>query len=99
MLAQTLLQAYDGVNSTEDPAPAKGDCPHGTRIFPTWHRLYVGLFEQQLQAKAMQIASDYSYEPERYQTAARDLRLPFWDWAAKSVPPKQARSWTSPRLK
>ncbi|KAH9989736.1 tyrosinase [Russula compacta] len=65
-----------------------GYCTHGTVLFPTWHRPYVALYEQVLQQHALVIAAGYHDQVEdRWLPAAQNLRAPFWDWAANSVPP------------
>ncbi|KAF2438104.1 Di-copper centre-containing protein, partial [Karstenula rhodostoma CBS 690.94] len=56
-----------------------GYCPHHDLLFGTWHRPYILLFEQKLQAIAIGIAN--SFTDASYQDAANRLRLPFWDWA------------------
>lgn len=50
-------------------------------LFPTWHRPYCKLFETLIIAEAQQIASQFKTDTAKYQEAARQLRLPFWDWA------------------
>lgn len=63
-----------------DPA---GYCTHQSTLFPTWHRAYVALFEQALVDNAIAVAEQYTgNDRERYMTAAQNLRVPFWDWAA-----------------
>jgi len=57
-------------------------------LFPTWHRPYVGLYEQAVQQAALGIAQQYS-DTDRWTAAARNLRVPFWDWAASAVPPDE----------
>ncbi|KAH8722111.1 tyrosinase [Ilyonectria robusta] len=65
----------------------QGYCPHGERLFLTWHRPYVVLYEQILVATAQRIAAEY---PQRYRSqyvaAARNLRAPFWDWGSDDIP-------------
>ena len=60
-----------------------GYCTHASPLFSTWHRPYLALFEQVLHAHAQDVASEFD-GPERdtYAAIARDLRLPYWDWAA-----------------
>ncbi|KAK0450230.1 photo-regulated tyrosinase, partial [Armillaria borealis] len=69
-----------------------GYCHHGSNLFPTWHRPYVALFEQVLQQHAIIIAERYTVDKERWKAAAANLRAPYWDWAANSVPPPQVIS-------
>ncbi|KAI0043594.1 tyrosinase [Auriscalpium vulgare] len=69
-----------------------GYCTHGSILFPTWHRPYVALFEQILQRQAKGIAAQYTYDQDRWLSAAANLRSPFWDWARNSVPPAEVVS-------
>ncbi|EAQ93199.1 hypothetical protein CHGG_01434 [Chaetomium globosum CBS 148.51] len=63
-----------------------GYCTHSSVLFPTWHRPYMALYEM--------IATFWPEdERQRYESAARRFRLPYWDWAAtppsgESVLPK-----------
>ncbi|KAH6674977.1 hypothetical protein B0J14DRAFT_25463 [Halenospora varia] len=59
-----------------------GYCTHGNTLFPTWHRPYLALIEQVMAGFAQKIAK--TYNSPVYQTAADNLRIPYWDWA--SVP-------------
>ncbi|KAG8816710.1 hypothetical protein FRC19_011858 [Serendipita sp. 401] len=68
---------WDGV----DPPGGGGFCVHGTEQFPTWHRPYVVLFEQEIQKRAISIAEAYTTDPDAWKQAAMDLRQPYWDWA------------------
>ncbi|KIY68548.1 hypothetical protein CYLTODRAFT_453428 [Cylindrobasidium torrendii FP15055 ss-10] len=79
------------VNDSEDRW--QGYCSHGTVLFPTFHRPYVFLIEQFLQAEAISIAEQYPSElKHEYKEAAQKLRQPFWDWASQSVPPPEVIS-------
>ncbi|KAG8935701.1 hypothetical protein FRC00_010515 [Tulasnella sp. 408] len=69
--------------------PNDGYCKHGTTTFPTWHRPYCALFEQTLQAHAVEIAATYTSNRDDWQKAAVNFRIPFWDWARHDLPPKQ----------
>jgi tyrosinase len=69
-----------------------GYCTHGSVLFPTWHRPYVGLYEQVLQQNALQIANTYQVDQQSWITAAQNLRAPYWDWASNSVPPPEVIS-------
>ncbi|KAF8637719.1 hypothetical protein AX17_002622 [Amanita inopinata Kibby_2008] len=64
-----------------------GYCTHGSVLFPTWHRPYMLLLEQTIQKHALAVAEQFTTGQEDWKKAATDLRLPFWDWAANSVPP------------
>ena len=60
-----------------------GYCTHVSPLFSTWHRPYLALFEQALHAHAQDAASEFDGpDRELYGAIARDLRLPYWDWAA-----------------
>ncbi|KEZ46437.1 Tyrosinase [Scedosporium apiospermum] len=61
-----------------------GYCTHSSILFLTWHRPYLALFEQALYAAAQGIAARYPENVRsRYVEAAKQLRLPFFDWAAR----------------
>ncbi|UNI23818.1 Tyrosinase [Purpureocillium takamizusanense] len=66
-----------------------GYCPHGEKLFISWHRPYVILFEQVLVSHAKRLAQTYPQGlREVYTQAADQLRSPYWDWADNSaVPP------------
>ena len=82
---------WDGDGPPNPPAGSwPGYCHHGDVLFPSWHRPYVALFEQEIQARAVAIARTYTGDrAAHFQAAARALRLPFWDWASDIVPPRQ----------
>ncbi|KAK6527660.1 hypothetical protein TWF694_004640 [Orbilia ellipsospora] len=56
-------------------------CAHTSILFPTWHRLYLSLFEKYLWDIINEIAGNYEDTnlKERYQKAAKIWRLPYWD--------------------
>ena len=61
-----------------------GYCTHDSILFMGWHRAYLVLFEQQLVAAAKTVANTFTgTKKTTYTTAAANLRLPYWDWAAK----------------
>ncbi|EXF80489.1 hypothetical protein CFIO01_12464 [Colletotrichum fioriniae PJ7] len=79
-----------------DPAPNKKKklpinstpqfyCPHGSLIFPTWHRAYLALFEQLLngimQEQILPTIAD-NVVREVWALEAQNWRMPYWDWAA-----------------
>ncbi|KAJ3802926.1 tyrosinase [Lentinula aff. detonsa] len=70
----------------------EGYCTHGSVLFPTFHRPYVLLVEQAIQAAAIKIASTYTVDKARYQDAALNLRQPYWDWAKNPIPPPEVIS-------
>ena len=76
---------WDGVSRCSTcTGQVDGYCTHSSILFLGWHRAYVALFEQQLVAAAKSIATQYTgTKKTTYQNAANQLRLPFWDWAAK----------------
>jgi len=66
-----------------------GYCSHGAVTFPTWHRTYVSVYEQILQAAAVEIAAKFTVDKEEWAQAAQDLRQPYWDWGFQFVPPEE----------
>ncbi|PHH74988.1 hypothetical protein CDD80_2711 [Ophiocordyceps camponoti-rufipedis] len=76
-----------------DAGPQQGDgwagyCPHGEKIFLTWHRPYLALYEQTLVKHAKKIAATYPQNVRaRYVQAADNLRVPYWDWASRQEVP------------
>jgi tyrosinase len=61
-----------------------GYCTHDSILFLGWHRAYLALFEQELVAAAKSVAATFTgTKKTTYTTAANNLRLPYWDWAAK----------------
>ncbi|KAF2815808.1 tyrosinase-domain-containing protein [Mytilinidion resinicola] len=61
-----------------------GYCTHSSILFLTWHRPYLALYEQSLYAIIQGIAQEFpSAVQARYVAAAKDFRMPYWDWAAK----------------
>jgi tyrosinase len=66
--------------------PDYGYCTHGSALFLTWHRPYVLLLEQLLREEAVAIARNFTgAAATRYQAAADNVRLPYWDWASKGT--------------
>ncbi|TLD13239.1 uncharacterized protein PgNI_03926 [Pyricularia grisea] len=78
---------WNGVQATPGNELA-GYCLHENTLFPTWHRPYLALYEQILHNHIQQIASWYkdASTRKRYQRAAANFRIPYWDWAA--TPPE-----------
>ncbi|KAK1999196.1 Di-copper centre-containing protein [Colletotrichum falcatum] len=73
-----------------------GFCTHSSILFLTWHRPYLALFEAELYKHVNAVADEFE-EGERkadYVKAARDFRMPYWDWARPDlgVFPAQATS-------
>ncbi|KAH9989733.1 photo-regulated tyrosinase [Russula compacta] len=85
-------QPWEGAGTVQDPESQFGGyCNHGTILFPTWHRPYVALYEQEIQKRALVIAKKYK-DQKRWETAASNLRAPYWDWATKAVLPDEVVS-------
>ncbi|KAI0374143.1 Di-copper centre-containing protein [Pilatotrama ljubarskyi] len=81
--------SYDGAgDDPHHPSPARGYCTHGSVLFPTWHRPYVALIEQEIQRIAMLKAQEYDDPQGRWRNAAIALRQPYWDWASTAKPPQ-----------
>ncbi|KAH9969746.1 hypothetical protein BC827DRAFT_1277089 [Russula dissimulans] len=78
-------QAWEGAGGNEPVEGTEfgGYCTHGSVVFPTWHRPY-----QAVQQAALGIAQQYS-DTDRWTAAARNFRLPYWDWAASALPPDE----------
>ena len=71
---------WDNNGRCDNCIPA-GYCTHRSILFPTWHRAYLSLFEQALVNNALIIAEQFTgHDRERYMSAARRLRIPYWDW-------------------
>lgn len=63
-----------------------GYCTHTSVLFATWHRPFLALFEERLLKHAIYVASKFTgSSAARYQAAARNVRLPYWDWAAADL--------------
>ncbi|KAF2753869.1 Di-copper centre-containing protein [Pseudovirgaria hyperparasitica] len=62
----------------------RGFCTHTSIIFLTWHRPYLALFESALHRHVQDVAigiPDTNPEKGEYLLIAKNLRLPYWDWA------------------
>ncbi|TQN70844.1 Tyrosinase [Colletotrichum shisoi] len=60
-----------------------GFCTHSSILFLTWHRPYLALFEAELYKHVNAVADEFE-ESERkadYVKAAKNFRMPYWDWA------------------
>ncbi|EGN95737.1 hypothetical protein SERLA73DRAFT_59891 [Serpula lacrymans var. lacrymans S7.3] len=72
------------------PVPSRFGGVHGAVSFPPWHRSYLLLLEQIIGTIAEKLAQalEQSSAGERnlWVPAARQLRFPYWDWAAEDVP-------------
>jgi tyrosinase len=66
--------------------PGLGYCTHSSGIFLTWHRPYLLLIEQMLNSEAIAIANQFpSGQRQKWLNAARRVRYPYWDWAARGT--------------
>ncbi|RDI85950.1 hypothetical protein Vi05172_g3981 [Venturia inaequalis] len=73
---------YNGVAGL--PGASGGYCTHSSTIFLTWHRPYLSLVEQVLYAIIQDIARKFTgSDNAKYVAAAKDFRLPYYDWAAQ----------------
>ena len=80
-------QNYDNVGQCAACSGTDGYCTHDSILFPSWHRAYMALFEQQFVSIANNIANNWptSGAPTtraEMQGAASTIRFPYWDWAA-----------------
>ncbi|EKM78930.1 hypothetical protein AGABI1DRAFT_114468 [Agaricus bisporus var. burnettii JB137-S8] len=66
-----------------------GYCTHSQVLFPTWHRVYVSIYEQVLQEAAKGIAKKFTVHKKEWAQAAEDLRQPYWDTGFALVPPDE----------
>ncbi|KAH9856478.1 Di-copper centre-containing protein [Lenzites betulinus] len=82
---------YDGAGATfVSPMPLfMGYCSHYSVLFPTWHRPYMALIEQEIQKIALDIANRYTNFKEDWVDAAIQLRHPYWDWSKTARPPRE----------
>ena len=66
-----------------------GYCRHADRLFPTWHRPYLSLYEKTLYDLATQIVAEFPMgtQKNRHLGVLSTWRLPYWDWASNpSIP-------------
>ena len=67
---------------------ASGYCAHNSILFGPWHRAYLALVEQIISTHARDIAMLYPTDLSAvYTAAARELRIPYWDWANSTTMP------------
>ncbi|KAJ3034944.1 hypothetical protein HDV00_004522 [Rhizophlyctis rosea] len=59
-------------------------CHHGRTTFPTWHRPYMQVLEQEIQAEAKALAKSWGNE---WIEAAETVAFPYWDWAKNATVP------------
>ncbi|KAJ4397126.1 hypothetical protein N0V93_001350 [Gnomoniopsis smithogilvyi] len=80
------FEPWGGVQATAGNQNS-GYCAHETILFPTWHRAYMALYEQELCARAQYIATLYPDDlRSHFEAAAADCRAPYFDWAALPSP-------------
>lgn len=80
-------QDWDSVGACSSCQNVDGYCPHDSILFPTWHRVYVALFEQQFLKLVNDIANEWTGDgADVIRSAASQMRWPYWDWAAHPMP-------------
>ncbi|KAF8252413.1 Di-copper centre-containing protein [Wilcoxina mikolae CBS 423.85] len=83
-------------SSVSSQDTSRGYCTHNSPLFATWHRPYLSLFEQRLAKHAEYEASKFrGSEAAKYRAAARNVRLPYWDWAAADLQSRQPPQLTA----
>lgn len=76
------MQDWNGVAGNPNTNPPAGYCTHVSNMFLPWHRPYLALYEQVLQANAMDAANEFTGDDQaKYVAAAQNVRSPYWDWA------------------
>ncbi|KAJ3538313.1 hypothetical protein NM208_g5955 [Fusarium decemcellulare] len=65
-----------------------GKNPMSSILFLTWHRPYLALFESLLRDAMIHVAEQFTDKEgkEKYLTAAKAFRMPYWDWARADRP-------------
>ncbi|KAI5781541.1 common central domain of tyrosinase-domain-containing protein [Geopyxis carbonaria] len=59
-----------------------GYCTHSSALFATWHRPYLSLLEQRINAHARNIAASFTgATAATWRNDATRVRLPYWDWS------------------
>ncbi|KAK7953523.1 hypothetical protein PG988_014217 [Apiospora saccharicola] len=78
-------------------AQAGGYCPHSSVLFPTWHRPYIQLLEQNIWQCAQTKAKAYPARTRNsYISAAVTLRFPYWDWTVSINTPTGKKTVNNP---
>lgn len=77
---------WDSVSACASCGNADGYSTHDSILFPTWHRAYLALFEQEFLKSVSNVANRYPAGSRRdaMVAAAATMRLPYWDWAARA---------------
>jgi len=75
---------WDGVSSSGGSGGYGGGyCTHTSNLFLPWHRPYLAVYEQALYTHLQTVAARFTgSDKTRYQNAAANFRIPYWDWAA-----------------
>jgi tyrosinase len=79
---------WDGVQGIPDfPDGRGGYCTHSSILFAPWHRPFLALLEMTLYKIIQNLATKFPQALQgKYVAAAKDFRLPYWDWASKLTP-------------
>ena len=88
--------AWDGDTGGNYP-DGYGFCHHSTRLFPTWHRPYLSLFEKTLYDLATTIVQGFPSGTVKnaHLAALTTWRMPYWDWAMTASLPTVMGSTTA----
>jgi tyrosinase len=77
------MMDWNGVQGNPATNPPGGYCTHVSNMFLSWHRPYMAVYEQILVQNAIDAANEFQgSDQQRYLSAAQNLRMPYWDWAA-----------------
>jgi tyrosinase len=79
---------WNGVAGIANFNPQHGGyCTHSSILFAPWHRPYLALFEQSLYGVVQVVATKFPQALKaRFAAAAKDFRIPYWDWASSASP-------------
>lgn len=71
-----------------------GYCYHAHRLFPTWHRPYLSLYEKTLLDYATEIVQAFpaGTQKNKHLEALKTWRMPYWDWAMNPSLPSVLQS-------
>jgi len=70
-----------------------GYCTHTSNLFLPWHRPYLAVYEQALYQHVQTVAARFTgSDKTKYQNAAANFRIPYWDWAA-APPCAECQAW------
>ncbi|KII83039.1 hypothetical protein PLICRDRAFT_180805 [Plicaturopsis crispa FD-325 SS-3] len=79
-------------DTPDEKAEWGGYCYHASVLFPTWHRVVCLLVEQAVYNEAHKYLKEAiaageitGEEQDKWQTAAAELRFPFWDWTSPAT--------------